>query len=229
MHWGDFPSVFEKKFSTQVECIDFPGVGEFYQGEGVQSIEAIADHVFEQMDKRSLKTVNVLAHSLGAMVSSAMLQKEPSRFDQCVWINTSFANLSPWYKRMNIKNISKLTTLFVYFDQPDVREKIIYELTTNMHHDRSLIQAWVEIQKEHPIVKKTVFHQLWAASRYRCESLPQKNILLLASKKDHFVDVSCIEAIASKFQLPIVFHEEAGHDIPVDDPEWICKQIASHF
>jgi hypothetical protein len=49
---------------------------------------------------------------------------------------------------------------------------------------------------------------------------------VLASRADRLVDGSCSRALA--YRVPgarLAEHDSAGHDLPLDDPEWVVAQI----
>ena len=50
--------------------------------------------------------------------------------------------------------------------------------------------------------------------------------LLLASRNDGLVDVRCSRGLAAAWKVPLVEHASAGHDIPLDDPEWVAGVVA---
>lgn len=51
-------------------------------------------------------------------------------------------------------------------------------------------------------------------------------MLLLSSDPDQLVSSQCSRAIASVWQRPLVLHPFAGHDLPLDDPQWAADQVA---
>jgi hypothetical protein len=39
------------------------------------------------------------------------------------------------------------------------------------------------------------------------------------------VNVECSRAIARKWQLPIIEHPTAGHDLSTDDSQWVVDRV----
>ena len=65
-----------------------------------------------------------------------------------------------------------------------------------------------------------------AASRYRLSrELPPVPVLVLGSAKDRLVDPNCSIQLARQANLPLKMHPDAGHDLPLDDPQWVVKSI----
>jgi pimeloyl-ACP methyl ester carboxylesterase len=73
-----------------------------------------------------------------------------------------------------------------------------------------------------------VVRQLVAAVRYRADPDLPVPLLVLASQNDRMVDPSASRAIA--YRVPgatLKEHPSAGHDLPLDDPQWVLEQIAA--
>jgi pimeloyl-ACP methyl ester carboxylesterase len=67
--------------------------------------------------------------------------------------------------------------------------------------------------------------QLWAAARYRAPAQAPAPTLILASRNDALVDPSCSEELARRWRVPVRMHASAGHDLTLDDPDWVVDQI----
>ena len=68
--------------------------------------------------------------------------------------------------------------------------------------------------------------QLLAAARYRASPVaPGARTLLLGSQHDQLVSSACSRAIAKAWGLPLHVHPSAGHDLPLDDPQWVIDEV----
>ena len=68
--------------------------------------------------------------------------------------------------------------------------------------------------------------QLAAAARYAPPAKPPATpLLLLASAGDSLVSPHCSERLAEQWKLALRLHPNAGHDLPLDDPDWVVEQI----
>jgi hypothetical protein len=56
-------------------------------------------------------------------------------------------------------------------------------------------------------------------------SVPHDRVLLLRSLQDRLVNPVCSERMAEQWDWPVRTHPEAGHDLPLDDADWVIKQI----
>ena len=48
---------------------------------------------------------------------------------------------------------------------------------------------------------------------------------MLAGRQDQLVDVHCSQTLADKCQVHLRIHEKAGHDLPLDDAQWVITAI----
>lgn len=68
--------------------------------------------------------------------------------------------------------------------------------------------------------------QLVAAARYCAPTAaPVDLVLLLGSQEDRLVSSQCSQAIAQAWGLPLQLHPWAGHDLPLDDPQWVIDAV----
>ena len=68
--------------------------------------------------------------------------------------------------------------------------------------------------------------QLLAAARFRAPArAPQRPVLVLTSRGDRLVHTSCSEALARAWGSPLARHPGAGHDLPLDAPDWVVAQV----
>ena len=49
--------------------------------------------------------------------------------------------------------------------------------------------------------------------------------LLLASRGDRLVHWKCSAALEQRWQWTLKLHPDAGHDLIIDDPDWIIHQL----
>jgi len=48
----------------------------------------------------------------------------------------------------------------------------------------------------------------------------------LNGARDRLVDARCSERLAQAWQVELHTHPDAGHDLPLDDGEWVARQVA---
>jgi hypothetical protein len=43
------------------------------------------------------------------------------------------------------------------------------------------------------------------------------------------VSPACSQTLANKWQVPCLVHNQAGHDLPLDDGDWVLRAIAQYL
>ncbi|AMK78639.1 MULTISPECIES: alpha/beta fold hydrolase [Methylomonas] len=228
-HWGKFPELLQQTFpQSTVNTIDLPGTGRFYQGHSPHSIEAITIQVRRQAlaDGLLAKPVTVLAFSLGGMVTWEWLQRYPQDIAATALLNTSFAGLSPFYRRMRWQSYPQFLGLLLERDLYERELSIIQLVSNRPEHYPQTAEAWTAIQQARPISFANCVKQLKAAARYRpSQKKPETPLLLLNGRGDRLVAPACSDAIHDKWQIDIFTHPWAGHDLCLDDGAWVANRL----
>jgi pimeloyl-ACP methyl ester carboxylesterase len=230
-HWGDFSDQFAQRFQTKVICIDMPGVGEYHQQKAPLDVQAWVQHISDALAQQhpNLNSVSILAYSMGAMVSHTWARQTKLNVQRMVWINTSFANLSPWYARMQWPVICSLPKFFTQFSNLTKREAWVMRWTLSTTQDRSaLLQTWVDIQRKRPVSLANFFRHTVLAAKLKLTQKPACPVMILQSAKDQLVSPTCSKAIVNKLDCAHAVHPNAGHDLTLEDPEWVFEQLL-HF
>jgi len=228
-HWGDFVAKLQANYpSATINTLDLPGTGKYFQQSSPNKIPQIADQVRANAYGHGLlkQPVILLAVSLGAMVAWEWLQRYPDDSCGAVLINTSFANLSPFYQRIRWQSYGKLFLLTRHRDIYQ-RELGIVQLVSNQEgHYAQIAKEWAGIQITRPISLISTINQLVAAATYRPnKAKPKPPILLLNCKNDRLVSAVCSEAIQKQWNLELRTNQWAGHDLTLDDSGWVLTQL----
>lgn len=228
-HWGDFLPLLQATFpDARITTLDLPGTGCCYQDASPRTIQDIMEHVRNQAYSQGLleQPVTLLAVSLGGMVAWEWLHHYPEDSCGAVLLSTSFAGLNPFYQRLRWQSYSKFFALLVKRDLYQ-RELAVLQLVNNSRkRDESLAQNWTRIQQNHPVRLKNLYNQMIAAATYQPNlEKPIQPVLLLNAQGDRLVSPSCSVSIQKKWQLELRTHPWAGHDITVDDGNWVAEQL----
>lgn len=228
-HWGDFPALLQTAFpDSTVSTLDLPGTGRFYRQPSPNSIEAITEQVRRQAMQEGLLTqpVSVLALSLGGMVAWEWTRRYPQDVAAAALVNTSFAGLSPFYRRLRWQSYRQFLGLLLERELYGRELAIIRLVSNRREHDLETAAAWAEIQQSRPIGFTNAVRQIAAASRYRPGNhKPKTPVLLLNSRCDRLVAPACSDAIRDKWQIETVSHPWAGHDLSLDDGAWLVNRL----
>lgn len=228
-HWGDFADTLRTHIEdADVIAIDLAGNGYLHEQRSPATVEAMAEHCRAELKRRGISTpCNIVAMSLGAMVTVAWANKYPQEIARCVLINTSMRPFNPFNQRLLPANYTTLLKLAVLGSTAKAWEETILRITSgNAAAHANVLADWVHYRKQFPVSRLNALRQLCAAARFRAPSIkPATEVLLLNSVKDALVDTRCSQAIAAAWQVPLVLHPDAGHDIPLDDAAWVAQQI----
>jgi pimeloyl-ACP methyl ester carboxylesterase len=167
--------------------------------------------------------VIIVGLSMGGMIALDWSSRYPAEVEGAALINTSAKPLARFYQRLRWQNYPKI--LAGRFCSAAHQEKLVLQITSNRPPDPALVRHWRSLRSECPLPKQNVINQLKAVSGYRLGQRPSQPITVICSEQDRMVNPVCSEKLARHWQLPIVRHPTAGHDIPIDDPEWLCSEI----
>ena len=228
-HWGGFPEVFREHVAgAEVIALDLPGNGAFHDRESPQTIGGMVAHCRRALVERGLSPpFAVLALSLGGMVAAEWALRYPGEINACVLLNTSMRPYNPFFHRLQPQNYPVLLRLLFESSEAAV-EKTILAMTSNMHRaEAPLLADWLRWRKECPVSRRNALRQLLAAARYRApRQAPVVPLLLLASAGDRLVDHRCSSRIAEVWRSELIMHPSAGHDLPLDAPDWVAEAVA---
>ncbi|WP_216097840.1 alpha/beta fold hydrolase [Pseudomaricurvus albidus] len=223
-HWEAFPEQLQQAFpEDRVTCLNLPGTGPNHQFKSPARISQMVDWLREHY-AASLKQqpLHLLTISMGGMLAADWMHRFPEEVAASVMINTS-SQLSPLSERM------RSGTLWAFLkgllSSVTKREQIIVERTSNRHTDNAdLTNRWRIYQQQQPVSASTIVKQLFAASQFQPQAISQP-LLLLASRQDRVVNPKCSETLADFWSADLRMHKSAGHDIPLDDSEWLLTQL----
>lgn len=227
-HWGEFPQRLEAVVGEgKVHTPDLPGTGVRYREPSPATVAGIRAAVQEAV-RHIEPPYGIVGLSLGGMVALDWAQQATEGTVQhLVLINTSTGFSHPW-QRLRVPAWGKMLRLMVTRDLYQ-REAATLALSANRPADAELIHTWYQIQRRHPVSRRNVLHQLRAAARYRPQPRPPLTTpLLLASRTDRLVDWHCSADLERRWQWPLQLHDSAGHDLPLDDQDWVLGHIANN-
>lgn len=229
-HWGDFPDMFRREIpGAQVHALNLPGNGALHTQSSPLQVEEMVECCRAQLLAQGVPPpYHLLAMSLGAMVAVAWADRYPDEVVGCVLINTSLRPFSPFYRRLKPGNYSCILKLALLGGSEQDWESAILGMTCQqVAHPAAVLKNWVAYRRESPVSVRNALHQLFAAMRYRAPvgSLTPP-VLVLMSRQDALVDVSCSRQLARRWNAPFSEHPTAGHDLPMDDGPWVVRKVA---
>lgn len=225
-HWGNFLSELKKSFPDAViHPLEVPGTGTLRHQTSPTSIDSYVKTLRQQYLNNTPENddCKIIGLSLGGMIAAQWLESHPNDFSAAVLINTS-CRKSPIYRRLKINGGSRLLVALCHQD-PFQREKKLASLLCNLVDQDKTAQEWARISKSAPVSLLNFLRQFYAAATFQ---LPAKNevpTLILCSRRDRLVSYESSEDIALLLQKECIYHDQAGHDLTTDDPNWCIEQL----
>jgi pimeloyl-ACP methyl ester carboxylesterase len=225
-HWGQFPAQLAGAMpGDQVHALDLPGTGVHCKGPSPDTIPAIREQAQASAGSLS-EPVILVGLSLGGMVALDWAFHRPEDVAGVVAINSSSGWSRPWHRLQPGRWGGVLKLLA----DPDIsrREAGILQMTSNRTPLPDVIGEWQDIHSRSPVTRRTALRQIRAAACYRPpEQVPAMPTLLMASRADRLVSSRCSEKLAELWGVTLAEHPWAGHDLPLDDPEWVLAELGA--
>lgn len=223
-HWHEFPEKLANAFpQDKVHLFDIPG-------NGLRNTElspgSIADYTEDlRFLCRKLDRIHIVSISLGGMIILDWLATHPEEVERVFIMNTSLGDTGPFYKRLLFWNYPRIIGSLAADNE--VIEKLILDLTSNnlkMHDD--VLGFNIEMAEKYPFRRINFFQQIRAASRSHFDPRVRefKNLHLLVSANDRLVHCDNTFALAQKLGVTPTVHPWAGHDLTLDDPDFVVAE-----
>lgn len=228
-HWGDFLALLQTSFPTaRISTLDLPGTGLRFRETSPSNIREITESVRILALQRGLlnQPLTVVALSLGGMVCWEWMLNYPADICGAALINTSLATLSPFYQRLRWQSYPNFFKIVLQPNRFHRELAVIKWVSNRRDRDENIALEWERIQAQRPVSLSNSFRQIMAAARYRPqEQRPKPPILLLGSRGDRLVAPACTNAIQKKWHLALDQHPWAGHDLTLDDGQWVADRL----
>lgn len=226
-HWGQFPEQLAAAVpDDRILTLDLPGTGARCYEPSPDTIPAIRECV--QAHLRELPGPTILVGlSLGGMVALDWACHKPEGIAGVVAINSS-SGWSPFWRRLQPGRWGTVLKLLAG-SGIDQREAAVLSLTSNLKPLPEVLEQWCNLQRAFPVTRETALRQIRAAARYRPPAqAPDMPALLLASQADRLVSRRCSEKLAKLWGCGLSEHPWAGHDLPLDDPQWVVSRLVQY-
>ncbi|MEY2935821.1 MAG: hypothetical protein RL033_6570 [Pseudomonadota bacterium] len=241
-HWYDFPERLRAVVGPDsVRLLDLAGAGTERERLPVPSVAWLARDVARRVltardaahelagprleDAQGRRSWCVIGLSLGGMVALELAWLWPERIAHTLVINAS-ANITPLASRLVPAALWGLGgTLLAR--EPALREARVLALTSALpssRRDEIALQATAFAAPR----RLALLSQLCAAARFFPPSprSVRPPLSFLGSRHDRLVSVVCSRDLARRYGAPYEEHPWAGHDLTLDDPDWVCARVA---
>jgi pimeloyl-ACP methyl ester carboxylesterase len=228
-HWLGFENEFKSFFkSEQTFCPELAGNGLLFEELSTTEIDQAVHQLRNQIqfDKSQLGLFSI---SMGGMIATRWAEMFPDEVSHLVLVNSSFSSLSPFYQRLRPSHYPSIVENFL-ISNPQKMEEFIMSVTSNDETKwKPFLEKIITFQKNHPVSLANFVRQLKLSGQTEFKQKPTAEILILNSLKDRLVSHKCSEAIAKNWKASIETHPTAGHDLPLDDANWVLNKIKENF
>lgn len=224
-HWLEFSTMMESQ-TEGVLMLDLPGFGDQSHRPTPLTIRGHTEELRERFLELKGQHENwgVLGISMGGMIGLDWVSRYPRDFQKCVVINSSAKDLGPFWQRLTVYGLYRLLR-GSFTRSLEQREIEVLKMVSNLRaKDKATQKKMLAIAEKAPLSITNALKQITASSQFILPSKIKTPLLVLASLKDHMVDVRCSKLMAEKYGAKIKFHPTAGHDLPLDDPQWVVQQ-----
>lgn len=234
--WGDFPERLRHHAPhLKIYFLDLPGVGTENERPSPASIPAIRIDLAKRFHENIARGKfpkgpwSLLAISMGGMISLDWVDAEPDLFEKLIIINTSSRDVAGVFERLNPKVILNLLKAFLTTDLTRSENQILSAVSNRYaKHDpkmEELLLRQVSYRKERPVARATFIRQITSAANYHLpRNRPKSKTVFISSNGDRMVAPICSTRLAERFGAELISHPWAGHDIPIDDPDWLARE-----
>lgn len=228
-HWGSFPERLAESTKSPVLCLDLPGVGTERDRPSPASIAGIvADLRARFLPLRGDGQWAIFAPSLGGMIAMAWADSHPTDFVHLAVCNTSTKDLGGIFQRFSPEALRTVLAALpgaLLGAAPEAREARTLGLVSNTPHGRAQAAVFAGYAREAPIGVDVLVRQLWAASRTNAPASLSIPVTVMCSDGDRLCSPAISRALAARLRAALHVHPDAGHDLPLDDPDWVIARL----
>jgi pimeloyl-ACP methyl ester carboxylesterase len=229
-HWGSFPEQLRLALGArQVLTPDLPGNGLLHTHTSPARIADMVDACRAQVQEASgdyQRPVHVLSISMGGMLATAWAHRYPHEVASLCLMASSMRPFSPVWQRLRPQQWALILSLLFSGASDEAWERAILQMTTTSPGAVNALAQWLRIREERPVSTRNALRQLLAAATFNApRQTPVMPTLVLCGARDALVDPRCSQAIAQAWHCPMHMHPDAGHDLPLDAPQWVIDQL----
>lgn len=224
-HWWEFLPQLQAQFpQDEFHTADILGNGRLHASRTPLSIKKNVEALRNQAPDSGKKIL--VGFSLGGMLALEWAKLYREEVEAVVLINASLNN-SPFYKRITPYSISCIVKSALQKDHRKREENIIRMTTSNISDETRIEVAklWGARGLQYPVNPFNFFWQIGLASQIKQPAQPPTATLILSSSKDRVVHPDCSRLIANRWNLPLESHPDAGHDLTLEDPQWVLEKV----
>ena len=228
-HWDGLPEKFQSLTNIPVITLDLPGAGVNAHLTSPKNINEYVEFLRQHMPQGG--PIVLIGISMGGMIALRWAEMYPLEIQSVFMINSSAKNLSKASERFNLGHWPTLLKILMSRSHQN-KEKLILDITANkLSSERrlELSHKFEKIQLEYPVSNLSKLNQIIAARAFQVVNKVTAPVHIICSLGDRLVDPSCSKKLADILKAQTHIHPDAGHDLPLDDPQWLLSVLANNI
>jgi pimeloyl-ACP methyl ester carboxylesterase len=214
--------------NLQVHQLEIPGNGSRFCEISPLSPETIIEDFRSQLFRENAQfPIRLVGISLGGMLALKWTELYPNEIESSFIINSSLRSISPFFLRLLPSSWKYLFKAMVTLHRQR-REQYILQMTVNkkeiiLQH----LQGFTNIANRQPLRFGNFVRQMILATEIRIHQPLSTPLIFVCAQSDRMVHHSCSQRLQEFFGGELHMHPFAGHDLPLEEPEWLAKIILS--
>ncbi|MBQ4891535.1 alpha/beta hydrolase [Shewanella sp. MMG014] len=230
-HWYGFDTQL-RQAGINLLTPDATGNGELADRNSPLNIRDYCDDIWHQIDKGLAKNPDysrelvVVGVSMGGMIALEMARQRHKQVRHAVLINSSAANLSPWYQRFQLMPlVNAIWHRHKAKELSFVESCVLNYTTVTKAHDEKVIKDWGNMRSQLHSRVLNGARQIYAAARYQCSWFGHCKVSIIVANQEKLANPKCSEALAKFYHTELLRVDHCGHDASLDQPEQIQQLI----
>lgn len=227
-HWGDFPRRLRHAMpQARIHALDLPGCGARHAATSPSTVEAMVEAYRSVLASRGIGApLHLLGLSLGGMAAASWALRHPGEVAGCALVNTSMRPWCRWRERLRPRAALSLARIAAVREAGRREARILALTSAAPGSHAAVVEEWAGYFREYPVCAANALRQLVAAARFRAPlRAPAPPVLVLCGRRDALVDPACSMRLAAAWHATLAIHPDAGHDLPLDDGDWVAARI----
>jgi pimeloyl-ACP methyl ester carboxylesterase len=232
--WGDAPDTLLAHVrlvqpSAAFFALDLPGTGVYCQERSAGSVEGIVAQLRERIADAGLSgPFGLVASSWACAVAAEWARQFPQELGALVLISPGMRPFSSVFRAVHWELWPTVLSMILGRRSPLPRERRVWRSHTQLRKiTLEELRRWRDLRAQHPVKARNGLAHAVAAWRYEASRRrPASPVLLLAGKGDTWLDWRISAAISRAWGAAFRLHPAAGHDLLLDDPQWVARSLA---
>lgn len=230
---GAAPQIVEQLQRVQPQArlfeLDLPGTGPQWREPSASHVGQLVEQVRERVQQAGLQgPFGLIASSWSGCLATEWSRQHPGEVGALVLISPAMRPFTRVLRSVRPGLWSTALALLLGRRSPLERDRRLLRSHTRLRvPSAALLQHWRELRHAHPTRARTGIAHALAVWRYESSRRrPHTRVLLLAGKGDAWMDWRVAAAISRAWGAALRLHPEAGHDLLLDDPQWVARSLA---